>query len=163
MSAGLDRMWAGWRSVYVAAAGNGELVGEGSVFRRILESVDGVDIDPLTAVVARLRMTVYIGHLMARAGLIPAPLRLAAIPHSVTPRIAVGDALLLGVVSRAEYARAHPTLADLPGAAFPLPDFTWPDDPDHSSAATADDTQQPTADGSARHYQHTTTNRRNSP
>jgi ATP adenylyltransferase len=38
MSAGLDRMWAGWRSVYVAAAGNGELVGEGSVFRRILDS-----------------------------------------------------------------------------------------------------------------------------
>ena len=31
-------MWAGWRSVYVAAAGNGEQVGEGSVFRRILQS-----------------------------------------------------------------------------------------------------------------------------
>jgi ATP adenylyltransferase len=36
--AGLDRMWAGWRSTYVAAAGNGELVGEGSVFRRILDA-----------------------------------------------------------------------------------------------------------------------------
>ncbi|HEY8547093.1 MAG TPA: HIT domain-containing protein [Acidimicrobiales bacterium] len=34
----LDRMWAGWRTEYVAAAGNGELVGTGSVFRRILES-----------------------------------------------------------------------------------------------------------------------------
>jgi ATP adenylyltransferase len=34
----LDRMWAGWRTAYVAAAGNGELVGTGSVFRRILES-----------------------------------------------------------------------------------------------------------------------------
>jgi ATP adenylyltransferase len=34
----LDRMWAGWRTAYVAAAGNGELVGDGSVFRRILTS-----------------------------------------------------------------------------------------------------------------------------
>jgi diadenosine tetraphosphate (Ap4A) HIT family hydrolase len=31
-------MWAGWRSTYVAAAGNGALAGEGSVFRRILSS-----------------------------------------------------------------------------------------------------------------------------
>jgi ATP adenylyltransferase len=37
-TSGLDRMWAGWRSAYVAAAGNGELVGEGSVFRRILDA-----------------------------------------------------------------------------------------------------------------------------
>jgi diadenosine tetraphosphate (Ap4A) HIT family hydrolase len=35
---GLDRMWAGWRTAYVAAAGNGELAGEGSIFRRILAS-----------------------------------------------------------------------------------------------------------------------------
>lgn len=34
----MDRMWAGWRSSYVAAAGNGVLAGDGSVFRRILES-----------------------------------------------------------------------------------------------------------------------------
>ena len=34
----MDRMWAGWRSSYVAAAGNGALAGDGSVFRRILES-----------------------------------------------------------------------------------------------------------------------------
>ncbi len=34
----MDRMWAGWRSSYVAAAGNGALAGEGSVFRRILDS-----------------------------------------------------------------------------------------------------------------------------
>jgi ATP adenylyltransferase len=31
-------MWAGWRTTYVAAAGNGELVGTGSVFRRILDA-----------------------------------------------------------------------------------------------------------------------------
>jgi diadenosine tetraphosphate (Ap4A) HIT family hydrolase len=34
----MDRLWAGWRSAYVAAAGNGALAGSGSVFRRILES-----------------------------------------------------------------------------------------------------------------------------
>ena len=34
----MDRMWAGWRSTYVAAAGNGALAGEGSIFRRILDS-----------------------------------------------------------------------------------------------------------------------------
>lgn len=34
----MDRLWAGWRSSYVAAAGNGVLAGEGSLFRRILES-----------------------------------------------------------------------------------------------------------------------------
>ncbi|HMG40719.1 MAG TPA: HIT domain-containing protein [Acidimicrobiales bacterium] len=34
----LDRMWAGWRTAYVAAAGNGEIAGTGSVFRRILDA-----------------------------------------------------------------------------------------------------------------------------
>ncbi len=37
-SRAMDRMWAGWRSTYVAAAGNGALAAEGSVFRRILDS-----------------------------------------------------------------------------------------------------------------------------
>lgn len=34
----MDRLWAGWRSSYVAAAGNGALAGEGSLFRRIIDS-----------------------------------------------------------------------------------------------------------------------------
>ena len=34
----LERLWAGWRSSYVAAAGNGALAGEGSIFRRILDT-----------------------------------------------------------------------------------------------------------------------------
>jgi ATP adenylyltransferase len=34
----MDRMWAGWRSSYVAAAGNGALAGDGSLFRHILDS-----------------------------------------------------------------------------------------------------------------------------
>lgn len=39
MSSGaLDRLWAGWRSAYVAAAGEGALVGKGSIFRQILDS-----------------------------------------------------------------------------------------------------------------------------
>jgi hypothetical protein len=97
--------------------------------RLILAGVDGVDLDPLTAAVARLRMTVYIGHLMATAGLIPAPLRLSSISATVTPRVAVGDSLLLGTgITRSRYAELHPHLADLPGAAFPLADFTWPAD-----------------------------------
>jgi ATP adenylyltransferase len=34
----MERIWAGWRSQYVASAGNGDLAGEGSVFRRIIDS-----------------------------------------------------------------------------------------------------------------------------
>jgi diadenosine tetraphosphate (Ap4A) HIT family hydrolase len=37
-SRAMDRLWAGWRSAYVAAAGNGALAGEGSLFRRILDA-----------------------------------------------------------------------------------------------------------------------------
>jgi ATP adenylyltransferase len=32
----MERLWAGWRSSYVAAAGNGGLAEQGSLFRRIL-------------------------------------------------------------------------------------------------------------------------------
>ncbi len=102
----------------------------GKAIRLILAGVDGVDIDPLVAAVARLRMTVYIGHLMVDAGLLPGSLRLASIPATVTPRIAVGDALLLNTgITRSQYAQVHPRLVDLPGAAFPLADFTWPTEP----------------------------------
>lgn len=95
--------------------------------RLILAGVDGVDIDPLTAAVARLRMTIYIGHMMAAAGVIPGPLRLATIPAMVTPRVAVGDSLLLGTgITRTQYDTLHPRLADPPSAAFPLADFSWP-------------------------------------
>jgi ATP adenylyltransferase len=34
----MDRIWAGWRSQYVAGASHGELAGPGSVFTRIIES-----------------------------------------------------------------------------------------------------------------------------
>jgi hypothetical protein len=131
-----DYLWQWWTTGTLTAHAvtsqppltGGAVLPPAEAVRRILASVDGVEIDPLTAAVARLRMTVYLGHLMARSGLIAGPLRLHTIPGWVTPRIAVGDSLLLGEVSRAEYARLHPDLAVLPGAAFPLPDFTWPTD-----------------------------------
>jgi ATP adenylyltransferase len=53
-SRAMDRMWAGWRSTYVAAAGNGALAGEGSLFRRILDS--GLP-DEQTHIVWRGRLT----------------------------------------------------------------------------------------------------------
>jgi hypothetical protein len=93
--------------------------------KRILADVDAVELDPLTAAVARLRCTVYIGHLMHAAGLLSGPLRLDRIPQWVLPRVAVGDSLLLGLIGRDEYNQLHPRLADLPGAAFPLSDFSW--------------------------------------
>jgi diadenosine tetraphosphate (Ap4A) HIT family hydrolase len=34
----MERLWAGWRSAYVAAAGNGAVAGDGSIFSRILAS-----------------------------------------------------------------------------------------------------------------------------
>jgi diadenosine tetraphosphate (Ap4A) HIT family hydrolase len=34
----MERLWAGWRSSYVAAAGNGALAWEGSIFQRMLDS-----------------------------------------------------------------------------------------------------------------------------
>jgi ATP adenylyltransferase len=34
----MDRLWAGWRSAYVAVGADGELAGEGSLFRRILDA-----------------------------------------------------------------------------------------------------------------------------
>lgn len=132
----VDYLWQWYttgRLTYRAVTGREPITG-GTVhlpveaIGRILAGVDGVELDPLTAAVARLRMTVYIGHLMAEAGLIGRPLRLAGIPATVTPRIAVGDALLLGTIPKAEYGRLHPHLVDLPGAAFPLADFTWPTD-----------------------------------
>ncbi|MGI5214833.1 hypothetical protein [Plantactinospora sp. CA-290183] len=68
------------RSVRQTAVTGGQAHRPEEAIRRILAGVDGVDIDPLTAAVARLRITVYLGHLLAEAGVLPRPLRLAAIP-----------------------------------------------------------------------------------
>jgi diadenosine tetraphosphate (Ap4A) HIT family hydrolase len=53
-STAMDRLWAGWRSTYVAAAGNGALTAEGSLFCRILDS--GLP-DDVTHVVWRGELT----------------------------------------------------------------------------------------------------------
>jgi hypothetical protein len=79
--------------------------------RRILAGLDGVELDPVTAAVARLRVTVTIAHLLHAAGALPGPLRLATIPQDIQPRIAVGDSLLARKVTAAEYARHRPVQA----------------------------------------------------
>jgi hypothetical protein len=91
--------------------------------RRILLGVDGCEIDPLTAAVARLRVAVALGELLHRSGLLPA-LRLDSIPPGVVPRIVVGDSLLAGKVSKAEYAQLHPKLADIQNLGYDEPPAT---------------------------------------
>jgi hypothetical protein len=86
--------------------------------KMILAGVDGCEIDPLTAAVARLRMVVAIGQLLHRSGLISSP-RLDAIPAWVTPRVAVGDSLLAGKVSQTEYEALHPELAAIENLGVP--------------------------------------------
>jgi hypothetical protein len=95
------------------------------ILGRVIASVDGVELDPLTAAVARLRCTVYAGHLAHHAGLWPRQPRLHEIPRDLIPRIGVGDSLLLGQISREEYARVRPELAGLPGASFTCGDWDW--------------------------------------
>lgn len=98
------------------------------VLGRVIASVDGIELDPLTAAIARLRCTVYAGHLAHRAGVWPRQPRMHEIPRTLIPRIGVGDSLLLGQISQARYAQLHPTLADLPGASFTCGDW-WADEP----------------------------------
>lgn len=64
-------------------------VGAERSVRRILAGLHGVELDPLTAAVARLRLTVLTGALLGVT-----PLRLHRIPAWVRPRVAVGNALL---------------------------------------------------------------------
>lgn len=90
--------------------------------RRIVAGVDGCERDPLIAAVARLRFVVAVGELMHRSGLLPV-LRLDAIPP-FQPRIAVGDSLLAGKVTAAEYAQIHPKLADIQNLGIPAEEPT---------------------------------------
>lgn len=94
-------------------------VGAEEAIRRIVAGVDGCEIDPLTAAVARLRFVVAIGELMHRSGLLPGPLRLDTIPHTIRPRIAVGDSLLANRISATEYAKVHPRLAEIDNLGIP--------------------------------------------
>lgn len=71
--------------------------------QRILAGLDGIELDPLTAAVARLRITVDLA-----ARLAGRPVRLDRIPHSIRPRILVGDSLLMGVIPLDEYRKIRP-------------------------------------------------------
>lgn len=95
--------------------------GPDDALTRLVASVDGIERDPLTAAVCRLRCTVYAAHL--RWG----PTRLDRIPANLIPRVGVADSLLLGKIPRAEYKALHPALAALPGASFTGRDWDWPD------------------------------------
>lgn len=64
--------------------------------KRALTGLHGVELDPLTAAVARLRLTITAGALLAGDGALPTPLRLRQIPADLRPRIAVGNSLLAG-------------------------------------------------------------------
>ncbi|WP_158676931.1 Eco57I restriction-modification methylase domain-containing protein [Wenjunlia vitaminophila] len=70
--------------------------GPETAMRRVLAGLHGVELDPLTAAVARLRLTVTAAALLAADGALPAPLRLHDIPGWIRPRVAVGNALLAG-------------------------------------------------------------------
>ncbi|MFE7077848.1 DNA methyltransferase [Streptomyces sp. NPDC057620] len=67
-----------------------------AAIRRALAGLHGVELDPLTAAVARLRLTVTAGALLAGDNALPTPLRLHQIPADLRPQIAVGNALLAG-------------------------------------------------------------------
>lgn len=97
------------RQARVPAAIGGPRLDPAEAIRRILAGVHGVELDPLTAAVARLRVTAVIADLMHRSGLIPAR-RLDALPP-FQPRIAVGDSLLAGTTTAEEYARLRPAQA----------------------------------------------------
>lgn len=77
--------------------------------KRILAGCHGVELDPLTAAVARLRYIVTLGHLLHQAGALPV-LRLDALPPWQPP-IVVGDSLLAGKVTAEEYAALRPEQA----------------------------------------------------
>lgn len=87
-------------------------VGPVEAARRILAGVHGMERDPLTAAVARLRMVVTLGERLHQAGHLPT-LTLRTIPASVRPVVGVGDSLLWGVIEPEKYTKLHPLLAEI--------------------------------------------------
>lgn len=114
------------RQMHTQPVGGGTPVPAAVALPRVIASVDGVELDPLTAAVARLRCTVYAAHLARRGGLAASQARLDRIPRALVPRVGVGDSLLLGEITEQEYRQLHPALADLPAASFTLGDWDWP-------------------------------------
>jgi len=83
--------------------------------RRALAGLHGVELDPLTAAVARLRLTVTAGALLAADGALPTPLRLHQIPAGLRPRVAIGNALLAGLDDPCPPGTILDDTADYPG------------------------------------------------
>lgn len=104
--------WAaiGLHQLYTHGAPGRPPVNAQTSVRRIIRGVHGVELDPLTAAVARLRLTVLAGALLGAA-----PLRLRTIPEWVRPRIAVGNSLLAGLGDPHPPGTVLDDTADYPG------------------------------------------------
>lgn len=83
--------------------------------KRALAGLHGVELDPLTAAVARLRLTITAGALLAGDGALPTPLRLHDIPSELRPRVAVGNSLLAGLDDPHPPGTILDDTADYPG------------------------------------------------
>lgn len=83
--------------------------------KRALAGLHGVELDPLTAAVARLRLTITAGTLLAADGALPTPLRLHHIPPGLRPRVAVGNSLLAGLDDPCPPGTILDDTADYPG------------------------------------------------
>ncbi|GAA0853301.1 hypothetical protein ACFQVD_26765 [Streptosporangium amethystogenes subsp. fukuiense] len=105
------------RQMKMPGVSGGPVLEPVEAIRRIISGVDGCEIDPLTAAVARLRVVVAVGDLMHRSELLPT-LRLDTIPP-FRPRIVVGDSLLAGVATEQVYGQVHPALADIQNLGVP--------------------------------------------
>lgn len=106
-------VWAsiGLHQLYTAGIPGWPAVSAKESVRRIVNGVHGVELDPLTAAVARLRLTVLAGALLGG----DRPLRLHEIPAWVRPRIAVGNALLAGLDDPNPPGTVLDDTADYPG------------------------------------------------
>jgi len=106
-------VWAsiGLHHLYTAGVPGWPPVGPEQSVRRIIDGVHGVELDPLTAAVARLRLTVLAGALLGGSR----PLRLHEIPAWVRPRVAVGNALLAGLDDPNPPGTILDDTADYPG------------------------------------------------
>lgn len=106
-------VWAaqGMHALYTAGAPGWLPVSAQQSVRRIIDGVHGVELDPLTAAVARLRMTVLAAALLAGTK----PLRLYEVPAWIRPRIAVGNALLAGLGDPEPPGIVLDDTADYPG------------------------------------------------
>jgi hypothetical protein len=106
-------VWAaiGLHQLYTAGIPGWPPVSAKESVRRIVEGIHGVELDPLTAAIARLRLTVLAGALLGG----DRPLRLHEIPAWVRPRIAVGNALLAGLDDLNPPGTILDNTADYPG------------------------------------------------